>query len=93
MHLFEATSDIRKRLRLLLLMLPVSPQASSSGKSVAQASLERIQNFEEAFARIRSATGIDDIQELVRLRAFLSPKHHHIVMFLRGACVCVRHCW
>ncbi|CAM9484441.1 unnamed protein product [Scytosiphon promiscuus] len=35
-------------------------------KTDAQASLERIQNFEEAFARIRSATGIEDIEELVR---------------------------
>lgn len=37
-----------------------------TNKSDAQASLERIQNFEEAFARIRSATGIEDIEELVR---------------------------
>lgn len=36
-----------------------------ANKSDAQASLERIQNFEEAFARIRSATGIEDIEELV----------------------------
>lgn len=38
----------------------------SADKTDAQASLERIQNFEEAFARIRSATGIEDIEELVR---------------------------
>ncbi|CBJ49101.1 outer dynein arm docking complex protein like [Ectocarpus siliculosus] len=37
-----------------------------ANKTDAQASLERIQNFEEAFARIRSATGIEDIEELVR---------------------------
>lgn len=36
-----------------------------TNKTDAQASLERIQNFEEAFARIRSATGIEDIEELV----------------------------
>lgn len=36
-----------------------------ANKTDAQASLERIQNFEEAFARIRSATGIEDIEELV----------------------------
>ncbi|CAN0201395.1 unnamed protein product, partial [Hapterophycus canaliculatus] len=35
-------------------------------KTDSQASLERIQNFDEAFARIRSATGIEDIEELVR---------------------------
>eukprot|EP00904_Undaria_pinnatifida_P006019 jgi/Undpi1/2547/HiC_scaffold_13.g05926.m1 len=40
--------------------------AGSTGKTDAQASLERIQNFDEAFARIKSATGIEDIQELVR---------------------------
>ena len=34
-------------------------------KTDAQASLERIQNFEEAFNRIQSATGIEDIEELV----------------------------
>lgn len=36
-----------------------------ANKTDAQASLERIQNFEEAFARIKSATGIEDIEELV----------------------------
>lgn len=39
-----------------------------TNKTDAQASLERIQNFEEAFARIRSATGIEDIEELVSER-------------------------
>lgn len=39
-----------------------------TNKTDAQASLERIQNFEEAFARIRSATGIEDIEELVSKR-------------------------
>lgn len=42
---------------------------TSTEKAEAQASVEdgkRIQNFEEAFARIRSATGIEDIEELVR---------------------------
>lgn len=41
--------------------------AVSADKTDAQASVERIQNFEEAFARIRSATGIEDIEELVSL--------------------------
>ncbi|CAN0596789.1 unnamed protein product, partial [Laminaria digitata] len=45
--------------------------ASSAGKTDAQASLERIQNFDEAFARIKSATGIEDIQELVRGTRFV----------------------
>lgn len=50
-----------------------TPKTQTSGavlanKTDAQASLERIQNFEEAFARIRSATGIEDIEELVRAR-------------------------
>lgn len=40
-----------------------------ANKTDAQASLERIQNFEEAFARIRSATGIEDIEELVSREA------------------------
>lgn len=42
---------------------------TSAERADAQASVEdgkRIQNFEEAFARIRSATGIEDIEELVR---------------------------
>lgn len=43
---------------------------ASMDKVDAQVSLEdgkRIQNFEEAFSRIKSATGIEDIEELVRL--------------------------
>lgn len=46
--------------------MPQTTGATCVDKTDAQASLERIQNFEEAFARIRSATGIEDIEELVR---------------------------
>lgn len=45
----------------------------------AQASYERVQNFEEAFNKIRSATGITDINELVR--TFIKNEDHNFSLF------------
>jgi coiled-coil domain-containing protein 63/114 len=42
-------------------------------------SLERIQNFEEAFNKIKAATGITDIEELVR--AFIKNEDHNFSLF------------
>eukprot|EP01042_Synura_sphagnicola_P020081 gene20081-25465_t len=49
-------------------LLPSSPGNKSSWaieKLDAQASYERVQNFEDAFNKIKAATGITDIDELV----------------------------
>jgi coiled-coil domain-containing protein 63/114 len=43
------------------------------------ASLERIQNFEEAFNKIKSATGVTDIDELVR--TFIKNEDHNFSLF------------
>ena len=42
-------------------------------------SFERVQNFEEAFNRIKSATGITDIEELVR--TFIKNEDHNFSLF------------
>jgi len=42
-------------------------------------SFERIQNFEEAFNKIKGATGITDIQELVR--TFIKNEDHNFSLF------------
>jgi uncharacterized membrane protein YgaE (UPF0421/DUF939 family) len=41
--------------------------------------LERVQNFEEAFNKIKSATGITDIEELVRM--FIKNEDHNFSLF------------
>ena len=43
------------------------------------ASMERVQNFEEAFNKIKSATGISDIEELVR--NFIKNEDHNFSLF------------
>jgi DNA repair exonuclease SbcCD ATPase subunit len=43
------------------------------------ASMERIQNFEEAFNKIRAATGISDIEELVK--NFIKNEDHNFSLF------------
>eukprot|EP00607_Mallomonas_marina_P008935 CAMPEP_0182422550 /NCGR_PEP_ID=MMETSP1167-20130531/8283_1 /TAXON_ID=2988 /ORGANISM="Mallomonas Sp, Strain CCMP3275" /LENGTH=564 /DNA_ID=CAMNT_0024600715 /DNA_START=118 /DNA_END=1815 /DNA_ORIENTATION=- len=48
-------------------------------KMDAQASYERVQNFEEAFNKIRAATGITDIGELVR--TFIKNEDHNFSLF------------
>jgi chromosome segregation ATPase len=42
-------------------------------------SFERIQNFEEAFSKIKAATGITDIEELVR--TFIKNEDHNFSLF------------
>ena len=42
-------------------------------------SFERVQNFEEAFNKIKSATGITDIEELVR--TFIKNEDHNFSLF------------
>lgn len=42
-------------------------------------SMERIQNFEEAFNKIKAATGITDIEELVR--TFIKNEDHNFSLF------------
>ncbi|CAN0083088.1 unnamed protein product, partial [Phaeothamnion confervicola] len=44
-----------------------------------QASQERIQSFEEAFTRIQAATGIEDVDELVR--TFIKNEDHNFSLF------------
>ena len=42
-------------------------------------SVERIQNFEEAYNKIKAATGITDIEELVR--TFIKNEDHNFSLF------------
>jgi coiled-coil domain-containing protein 63/114 len=46
---------------------------------IESAALERVQNFEEAFARIRASTGITDVDELVRI--YLKNEDHNFSLF------------
>lgn len=48
------------------------PTSSHCVVLCVQQSVERVQSFEEAFQKIKAATGITDIQELVRRTASLS---------------------
>ena len=48
-------------------------------KVSAQASLERVQNFEEAFNKIKAATGITDINELVN--TFIANEDQNFSLF------------
>ncbi|GMH54021.1 hypothetical protein TL16_g01588 [Triparma laevis f. inornata] len=45
----------------------------------AQMSMERVQNFEEAFNKIKAATGINDIEELVRM--FIKNEDQNFSLF------------
>ena len=57
-----------------------SPSKSKSmGGGGDMLSLERIQNFEEAFNKIKGATGITDIEELVR--TFIKNEEHNFSLF------------
>ncbi|CAN0172184.1 unnamed protein product, partial [Discosporangium mesarthrocarpum] len=51
----------------------------SKDRADAQASAGRIQNFEEAFSKIKSATGIEDIEELVR--TFIKNEDQNFSLF------------
>merc|ERR1719284_401686 len=44
-----------------------------------QVSMERVQNFEEAFNKIKAATGISDIEELVR--TFIKNEDQNFSLF------------
>jgi hypothetical protein len=48
------------------LCIGATMKSSASGARIEHKSFERVQNFEEAFNKIRTATGITDIEELVR---------------------------
>ncbi|GMI42274.1 hypothetical protein TeGR_g9947, partial [Tetraparma gracilis] len=52
---------------------------TSKEKVEAQASMERVQNFEEAFNKIKAATGISDIEELVR--TFIKNEDQNFSLF------------
>ena len=52
---------------------------TSKEKIEAQASMERVQNFEEAFNKIRAATGIEDIEVLVR--TFIKNEDQNFSLF------------
>lgn len=53
---------------------------SSVGRNTADYnSIERVQNFEEAFHKIKEATGITDIEELVR--TFIKNEDHNFSLF------------
>jgi hypothetical protein len=52
---------------------------SSMQASLSASAIERVQNFEEAFGKIRSATGITDIEELVR--TFIKNEDHNFSLF------------
>jgi len=54
-------------------------KSTSHDRQDVLASLERIQNFEEAFNKIKSATGVTDIDELVR--TFIKNEDHNFSLF------------
>ena len=54
-------------------------KSTSHDRQDVLASLERIQNFEEAFNKIKNATGVTDIDELVR--TFIKNEDHNFSLF------------
>lgn len=46
---------------------------------IENAALERVQNFEDAFQKIRQSTGITDVEELVRI--FIKNEDHNFSLF------------
>lgn len=52
---------------------------AGTDKMEATTTYERVQNFEEAFNKIRSATGITDIEELVK--TFIKNEDHNFSLF------------
>lgn len=63
------------------LMMTTNPNLSKS-KTLNfgdQSSAERVQNFEEAFNKIKAATGITDIEELVK--TFIKNEDHNFSLF------------
>jgi coiled-coil domain-containing protein 63/114 len=52
---------------------------TSSGSIADSSALERVQNFEEAFNKIKAATGITDIEELVK--TFIKNEDHNFSLF------------
>ena len=57
----------------------VKNKSASHDRQDVLASLERIQNFEEAFNKIKSATGVTDIDELVK--TFIKNEDHNFSLF------------
>ena len=55
-----------------------SPSKWNTGNVDAN-SMERVQNFEEAFNKIKQATGISDVEELVR--SFIKNEDHNFSLF------------
>ena len=53
--------------------------SATNAAHVQSKSFERVQNFEEAFNKIKSATGITDIEELVR--TFIKNEDHNFSLF------------
>jgi hypothetical protein len=53
--------------------------ATGTDRHEVMNSYERVQNFEEAFNKIRAATGISDIEELVK--TFISNEDHNFSLF------------
>jgi len=56
-----------------------SKKSSTHDRTDVLASLERIQNFEEAFNKIKAATGVSDIDELVK--TFIKNEDHNFSLF------------
>merc|ERR1712065_122820 len=54
-------------------------KSTSHDRQDVLASLERIQNFEEAFNKIKAATGVSDIDELVK--TFIKNEDHNFSLF------------
>ena len=60
-------------------IMDANSNATNSLTVLDNHSMERIQNFEEAFNKIKAATGITDIEELVR--AFIKNEDHNFSLF------------
>ena len=78
------TTTTEKQQQQLLLPAPETPQqqqqaATLKEKQELQHGEERVQNFEEAFNRIKTATGISSIDELVR--TFIKNEDQNFSLF------------
>lgn len=72
-HARILTAEIEKNKK------PPKPENVCRNKEMLKFSRERVQNFEEAFRKISSATGINDVDDLVE--AFIANEEHNFSLY------------
>ena len=75
----EAAPDLLSEEQMLKKKVANSESAITKDKQSIRLSMEKVQTYEEAFAKIQAATGISDIDDLVK--TFVEAEKHNFSLF------------